>query len=212
MNTEKVLLYALVSFFYIVSPGPAVFLAIKNGVTTNMKFVVLSSLANILGLFLLSSISILGLGALLLGSAMLFTAMKIIGALYLIYLGIKQFLHSRSSFFFENKRSSMENRSYRACFIESFVLAATNPKPILFFVALFPQFIATDQPIASQFFILTATFMVISFSVLCCYGYIFRSAIGVLSEPSMLQWFHRITGGLFVFMGMSLLKLKNSQS
>ncbi len=212
MNTEIVLLYVLVSFFYILSPGPAVFLAITNGVTTNMKVVAISSLANILGLFLLSTISTLGLGVLLLSSSMLFMIVKIIGSVYLVYLGIKQLLHSRKSSFFENSRLNIESRSYRVYFMESFLLAATNPKPILFFVALFPQFIITDKPIAPQFFTLTAIFMVISFLVLCGYGYISKSARGILSEPSSMQWFHRITGGLFVFMGLSLLKLKNSQS
>lgn len=206
------LLYTLVSFFYILSPGPAVFLAMSNGITSNMKVVALSSLANILGLFLLSSISILGLGALLLSSAVLFMMVKIIGAIYLIYLGIRQILRSSNRSLFEGEQSSTEHRSYSAYFIESFFLAATNPKPILFFVALFPQFITTDQAIAPQFFALTSTFMVISFLVLCGYGYISKSAKGILSKPSILQWFHRITGGLFIIMGASLLKLKHSQS
>ena len=127
-----------------------------------MKVVALSSLANILGLFLLSSISILGLGALLLSSAVLFMIVKIIGAMYLVYLGVKQILRSRNSLFVEGGRLSTEHRGYRACFMESFFLAATNPKPILFFVALFPQFIVTDQSIAPQFFVLTAIFMAIS--------------------------------------------------
>ena len=206
--------YVFVSFFYILSPGPAVFLAISNGVTTNMKVVVLSSLANILGLFLLSTISILGLGALLLSSAVLFMVVKIIGAVYLVYLGAKQFLRSRNSPSFKNSRSNMESHgcSYRVYFTESFFLAVTNPKPILFFVALLPQFIATDQPVFHQFFALTAIFMTISFLVLCGYGYLSKSAKGILSEPSILQWFHRITGGLFVLMALSLLKLQNSQS
>ena len=204
------MLYILVSFFYILSPGPAVFLAITNGITTGMKVVALSSLANIIGLFFLSSISMLGLGALLLGSAVLFTVVKIIGGMYLVYLGIKQVLCSRKSSFFEYGRLKAVHRGYSVYFMESFFLAVTNPKPILFFVALFPQFIITDQPIAPQFFTLTAIFTSISFLVLCGYGYISKSARGILAEPSMLQWFHRITGGLFIFMGMSLLKLKSS--
>ncbi len=212
MNTEIVLLYILVSFFYILSPGPAVFLAITNGITSGMKVVAFSSLANILGLFLLSSISMLGLGALLLSSAVLFMIVKIIGAIYLVYLGVKQILRAKSHSFLETGQQGREHRGYRACFMESFFLAVTNPKPILFFVALFPQFITTDQAIAPQFITLTGIFMAISFLVLYGYGYIAKSARKVLSQPSILQWFHRTTGGLFIFMGLSLLKLKNSQS
>ena len=212
MNAEIILIYTTVSLFYILTPGPAVFLAITNGITANMKVVVMSSLANILGLFLLSTISILGLGALLLSSSILFVVVKVVGAMYLVYLGVKQLVHSKKGLLFEGSRLSIETRSYRAHFMESFLLAATNPKPILFFVALFPQFIVIDQPITPQFFILTIIFMAISFVVLCSYGYISKSAKKVLAKPSMMQWFHRVTGGLFIFMGTSLLTLRSNQS
>jgi threonine/homoserine/homoserine lactone efflux protein len=63
MTLETLLIYTVVSFFYILSPGPAVFLAMSNGLSHNMKVVAVSSLANILGLFCLSAVSIVGLGA-----------------------------------------------------------------------------------------------------------------------------------------------------
>ncbi len=211
MNTDILLIYSLVSFFYIISPGPAIFLAITNGLTANMKTVMISSLGNILGLFVLSAISILGLGALLLSSAVLFMAVKIIGAAYLIYLGIKQLLRSTSAALSVSGGEPAKVRSLWAYFTESFLLAVTNPKPILFFVALFPQFLAIDQPIAAQFFILTSIFMVLSFLSLITYGYISKSTRRLFSSESVMSWFHRITGGLFIVMGCALLKLKQTQ-
>ncbi len=137
MSIEILLTYSLLSFFYVLSPGPAVFLAIANGMNTNLKVVMISSFANILGLFILSSISILGLGALLLSSALLFTIVKVIGALYLIYLGIKQIAISRN-FHMNATKKRATPKPLNAYFLESFLLAVTNPKPILFFVAFFP--------------------------------------------------------------------------
>jgi threonine/homoserine/homoserine lactone efflux protein len=89
MNYHTLLIYIFVSFFYIISPGPAVFLAIYNGISKGTKVVMVSALGNIIGLMMLSALSISGLSAILMASATLFTLVKVIGALYLIYLGIR---------------------------------------------------------------------------------------------------------------------------
>ncbi len=209
MSIEILLTYSLLSFFYVLSPGPAVFLAIANGMNTNLKVVMISSFANILGLFILSSISILGLGALLLSSALLFTIVKVIGALYLIYLGIKQIAISRN-FHMNATKKRATPKPLNAYFLESFLLAVTNPKPILFFVAFFPQFLNVEHSIFGQFLILTSIFMTLSFFILMGYGCVAGSFKRVFNKPKFMQWFHRITGGLFIVMGGSLLKLKNS--
>ena len=211
MSLETLLIYTVVSFFYILSPGPAVFLAMSNGLSHGMKIVAVSSLANILGLFCLSAVSIVGLGAILLSSSYLFLAVKIIGAMYLVFLGIKQFFIASRAATIGSAEELAENKKTATYFFESFILAITNPKPILFFIALFPQFLQINQPVAPQFFVLTSIFMVLSFFVLCGYGYISKSARVLFKKASFIQWFHRITGGLFIVMGFSLLKLKSSQ-
>ncbi|MFT6202161.1 MAG: threonine/homoserine/homoserine lactone efflux protein [Candidatus Endobugula sp.] len=211
MTLETLLIYTVVSFFYILSPGPAVFLAMSNGLSHNMKVVAVSSLANILGLFCLSAVSIVGLGAILLSSSYLFLAVKIIGAVYLVFLGVKQFFIASRAAMIGTDEESSEHKKITAYFLESFILAVTNPKPILFFIALFPQFLQVNQAAAPQFFVLTSIFMVLSFFVLCSYGYISKSARALFKKATFVQWFHRITGGLFIVMGFSLLKLKSSQ-
>lgn len=210
MNQEILILYAFVSFFYIISPGPAVFLALTNGLVHNMKIVAVSSFANILGLFLLSAISISGLGVILTTSATLFMIVKIIGAVYLIYLGIKQFRNA-SSFKLENETSIIE-KSYKTAFYESFFLAVTNPKPIIFFIALFPQFLNLKSSIVPQFFIMTGIFMLFSFISLFIYGFIARAAKGWLKNKNTMIWFHRITGGMFIGLGLTLTQLRNTQN
>ncbi|MGB6327900.1 MAG: LysE family translocator [Halarcobacter sp.] len=210
MNHDILILYAFVSFFYIISPGPAVFLALTNGLVHNMKIVAVSSFANILGLFLLSSISISGLGVILTTSATLFMIVKIIGAVYLIYLGIKQFRNA-SSFKLENE-TSIKEKSYKTAFYESFFLAVTNPKPIIFFIALFPQFLNLKSSIVPQFFIMTGIFMFFSFISLFIYGFIARAAKGWLKNKNTMIWFHRITGGMFIGLGLTLTQLRNTQN
>jgi threonine/homoserine/homoserine lactone efflux protein len=211
MNVEQLLIYSLVSFFYIISPGPAIFLAISNGITADAKTVIMSSMGNIVGLFVLSSASMLGLGALLATSATLFLIVKITGAAYLVYLGIKQF---RTQQLILSNVIAANVRQHRlpSYFREGFLLAVSNPKPILFFTAIFPQFLNADFAIMPQFLIMTAIFMLISFVALFSYGYVSKSAKHLLADQKRMMWFHRLTGGIFIGMGLGLLQLKNSQS
>ncbi|MEE9447786.1 MAG: LysE family translocator [Arenicellales bacterium] len=210
MTIETYLLYTVVSFFYIISPGPAVFLALANGISGRLKAVVLSSLGNILGLFLLSLVSMLGLGTLILTSSFLFLVVKVIGATYLIYLGIKQFKISKRPHTQSQTLKANTDRTDSSYCLEGFMLAATNPKPVLFFIAIFPQFLNIDDALLPQFLILTLTFMSISFFVLFLYGYLTKSVKPVFANQSNMRWFHRITGGLFIGMGIGLLQLKNT--
>lgn len=212
MNIEIIVMFSIVSFFYIISPGPAIFLALVNGMSGNTKAVVLSSLGNILGLFFLSALSIIGLGSIVLTSATLFFVIKVIGAAYLIYLGIKQFRLSKSPSHQTLSNECIEERPNHSYFTEGLFLAATNPKPILFFIAIFPQFLNVDEGLITQFFIMTTIFMVLSFLSLFSYGYMAKSAKRVFANRSNLKWFHRVTGGLFIGMGFGLVQLKNSQA
>lgn len=209
MNIDTLLIYTIVAFFYITSPGPAVILAIVNGMRANMKIVMLSSFANVLGLFILSTASIFGLGILFKTSSNLFLLVKVVGAVYLIYLGIK-FLLNKSSFHFDENNEKEKKKSNKTYFLESFFLAITNPKPILFFTAIFPQFLDMHINIIPQFFTLTGIFLFISFTSLCAYAYIAKKSKKWLSNKNRLTWFSRITGGMFIGLGVGILQLKNS--
>jgi len=208
LNIDTLLVYLLVTFFYVTSPGPAVVLAIINGLRANMKTVVISSFANILGLFILSSASILGLGVLLTTSATLFMLVKFIGAFYLVYLGIK-FIKNKNVLNIDDINSNEKIKSNKSYFFESFFLAVTNPKPILFFTAIFPQFLDLQISILPQFLIMTFAFLFISFFSLCSYAYLAKKSKSYLSDKNRMNWFHKITGGIFISMGIGLLSLKN---
>jgi len=211
MNTDTLLIYIFVAFFYIISPGPAILLAIYNGAVNGSKVVMVSALGNILGLLCLSILSISGLSALLLASSTLFSLVKWIGAAYLIYLGIRQLRSSTTAKAGYDSTNTQLNRSLTSYFKEGFLVAATNPKPILFFSALFPQFLDTHLAIAPQFIIMTLIFMAFSFLSLSTYGYIAQRAKGLLANINNMKWFHRISGTLFIAMGASLFFFKNNK-
>ncbi len=212
MNTDTLLIYTTVSFFYVISPGPAIFLAIANGMSNQSKAVLASTIGNIIGLFILSAISMVGLGSIILASASLFLVTKIIGAAYLIFLGIKQLkasLHIKKAPVVDH---CSQHRALKSFFIEGFILAVSNPKPILFFIAIFPQFLNLEQNLSIQFFSMTCIFMSLSFISLMSYGQMGKTSKVLFKNKTAMAWFHRVTGGLFIVMGLALLKLKGTQT
>ena len=210
MNLDTLLLYTTVAFFYITSPGPAVLLAVVNGLRGNMKVVAAAAFGNVLGLAILSTASILGLGALIKTSALLFMIVKFTGAFYLIYLGYK-FLTNRGGLRFDDSKIE-SNKSTFTYFKEALLVAITNPKPIIFFTAIFPQFLDINRAITLQFLIMTAIFLTISFASLCLYGLLAKHSKKWLQKGNIMTWISRATGGLFISIGIALMNLKQRAS
>ncbi|MEE9325887.1 MAG: LysE family translocator [Cocleimonas sp.] len=202
------LLFIAVAFVATISPGPAILLSLSNSIRFGMRKVMLSSFGNICGLFILSCAAIFGLGAILKTSTTLFLMIKLLGAAYLIYLGVRQW-RSKTNFFAGSERHlNVKGKSNKQIFSEGFLIAITNPKAILFFIALFPQFINTQLVLVPQFLIMTLTFMVLSFLSLVAYGLLASKAKGWFSTGQRSKWFNRVLGGIFTLIGVGLLQLK----
>lgn len=212
MSLSVWILFVAVALAAILSPGPAVFLAITNSITFGWRRVTFSSLGNISGLLVISSVTMAGLGALLKTSALVFTVFKLVGAGYLIFLGIKQWRSRGSVFTQANAAPEAGNRGNGGLFLQGLLIALTNPKAILFFSALFPQFIRPDQAVAPQFMILTATFMTFSFTILMSYGMLAHAARAWFAEERRSVWFNRLSGSVFLLLGVGMLRIKASRA
>ena len=186
------------------SPGPAVFLAIKNGLTHGFKRTVFAVLGNLTALFIMMSVSAAGLGAIILASASLFNALKIAGGLYLLYLGIK-LLRSKPIKIELDKAQTSETVPLLNLYREAFLVSITNPKAIAFCTALFPQFIDPSQPMVSQFLVLAGTFGLCSFFFLSLYAALAAKLRPQLAKEAVLRWFNRLTGLAFMGFGIGLL-------
>ena len=209
MTLEAWVIFSTAAFLNIISPGPAILLAISNGVSLGLRAVIISAIGNMIGLFILSTVSMFGLGLILQTSALLFTLLKVLGATYLIYLGVKKFRSNDIFFVDSDTQIPFEKIDYFKKFKEAFIIAVTNPKAILFFVAFFPIFLDINSPPLSQFIIMTLTFMGISFASLVTYGYIAKSARHWFKNTSVVKIFHRVTGGIFIGFGVALLQVKS---
>jgi len=210
MHFSNWLIFCGIALLVTFSPGPAVLLAISNSLVVGPRRAMISSLGNATGLFVVSGVAMAGMGAVLATSATAFMGLKIVGALYLIYLGIKQ-LSSKASALADVKAESAAANLHTAprLFSHGLTVALTNPKAILFFSAFFPQFLIHDASVFGQFFVLTTTFVACALLSHVFYVLLARVLKKQFARPHRMRLFNYVSGGLFVLLGLSLLRLRN---
>lgn len=208
MELSTWLLFICIALAAIITPGPAVLLSVTNSLQHGVRKSVFSSLGNITGIFVISSVSVLSLGAVLQTSTLLFSVLKFFGALYLIYLGIRQW-RSKSIIFKTGSETPGHHQKKRISFIQGLLVAISNPKAVIFFTAFFPQFIDLSKPIMLQFIILTATFMFFSFFILLIYALSAHSVKTWFAKGERAGWFNRVSGAIFIAFGLGILRLKS---
>ena len=139
---ENLLAFTLAALVLIIIPGPSVLFTIGRALALGRMGGLLSVLGNALGLLPVVGLVALGVGGIVARSVVLFTIVKVVGALYLMYLGVQAIRHRRRSA--EAAISGAAPRSAWRQLGEGFVVGVTNPKTIAFFVAVLPQFVDLD--------------------------------------------------------------------
>ena len=209
MHLSNWLLFCSVALLVTFSPGPAVLLAISNAIAVGPRRAMISSMGNGFGLFIISGVAMAGMGVVLATSATAFMLLKLAGALYLVYLGIKQWRSKTSIVANAPVALGAANpNSFWKLFRQGLTVALTNPKAILFFSALFPQFITPGEPVAIQFTVLTTSFVACAMLAHLFYANLARLLKTQLATPGRARLFNRISGGAFVLLGLSLLRLR----
>lgn len=141
VSMDRYLAFAAMSLLVIVIPGPSVLFVIGRALAHGRRTAVATALGNVVGSYLLVVAVALGVGALVERSAALFTAVKLAGAAYLVYLGVQAFRHRR-----DMKASDMHGpagppRGDLRTVGDGVLVGVTNPKGIVFFAAVLPQFV-----------------------------------------------------------------------
>lgn len=177
---SNLLTFALAAAVLIAVPGPSVLFVIGRSLALGRKGGLLSVLGNALGMIPQIVAVALGVGVALAQSVLLFTVVKFAGAAYLVFLGIQAIRHrGRSTTAADPSRSASTFRVLR----EGFIVGATNPKSLVFFVAVLPQFVEyTSGAIPLQLAILGAVFLLIA---------LVSDSIWALVAGTARQWFAR---------------------
>jgi homoserine/homoserine lactone efflux protein len=202
MEIENWLSFCSIASLATATPGPAALLVSSHSLSFGFKASLATILGNITALFIMSAVSILGLTALVMYSAFGFTLFKIMGAAYLIYIGVKLW---RSGVKTIKPQASAEfNSSPVNLYGQGLLIALTNPKAIVFTTALFPQFISVEQALIPQFSLLVSTFMALSFICLSSYSLLAHKAKSKIKNQVSSKLLSKVFGGTFVAAGCYL--------
>ncbi|MFA0410014.1 LysE family translocator, partial [Vibrio splendidus] len=185
------------------SPGPAVLLTVKNSAVYGVERAVSGIFGNIAAMITMAGLSATGLGVLLLASESLFLFIKMVGGIYLLLLGIKTWRSNKRTLKNYEPQASANNR--KMLFREAYLVGVTNPKAIVFYSALFPQFIEVEHSIIPQFILLTLTFTSSSFLALLTYALVTKKLKFWLIKEKVRATFNKVTGGIFIGFGLSLI-------
>ena len=209
MDIQTWFAFVAASSALLLIPGPTVLLVLSYAISQG-KRVALATVAGVaLGDLIAMSASLAGLGALVLASATLFTALKWVGAVYLIFLGVKLFRSAPTTSLGDVE--NVTDTSAATVFRHATAVTALNPKSIVFFIAFVPQFIAVESPLLPQFSILVATFVGLASINALAYAVLADTLRAKIARPSVLAWFSRIGGGALVAMGVATATFKRAQ-
>lgn len=207
MPLDLWLAFVAASTALLLIPGPTVLLVLSYALSQGKRVAVASATGVALGDLVAMSASLLGLGALVLASATLFTALKWVGAAYLVYLGIR-LLRAPASTGLETQ--ARPDSSARSVFLHAATVTALNPKSIAFFIAFVPQFVRPDQPLLPQFAILVATFVTLAAINALAYALAADRLRRTIRKPQVITWLTRAGGGALIAMGVLTASLRRA--
>jgi homoserine/homoserine lactone efflux protein len=186
------------------TPGPAVLFVVSQGLRHGGAKAIWANIGILSGNTFYFLLSATGLGALLLTSHNLFLVVKWLGAAYLIYLGLTAFLSKGMEGGLTQENFSSIKISGPRLWLRGFALQAANPKALIFFTALLPQFINPAESVAWQVLILGLSSVVAEFFVLVGYGLLAGRATHLARLPHFVRLTDRVSGVLLVGAGTGL--------
>lgn len=204
MTLNFIFLYSITIFIASIIPGPSMLLALTHGMQYGAKKTIASALGNVTVTLIQASISIAGLGAILVASEAIFCLIKWTGAAYLIYIGLSIFFSSKL-LVAQNDSDKIEKLTpLKNMFLQGALVTAGNPKAIIFFTAIFPQFIDPNSAYLFQSCILLSLCAIIAFGCFMVYAIGGQKVVSLFSKANIGKYLKRMIGGTFIGAGIGL--------
>ena len=205
MTLQSWWIFVCATFLISAMPGPNMLHVMRQGMRHGIvraSFAMLGCMLGLLGLFGLSA---LGMSALLSVLPHALNAIKIVGALYLVWIGIRAWRDDSAPFDVAGCEMDARREGGAELFRGGFVISISTPKALIFATAFFPQFVSPALPQGPQFAILLITFVVIEMSWYFTYASGGHGLARYMRRSEWQRMFNRATGGLFMLFGVSLL-------
>ena len=199
----ELLAFVGISLLLSVTPGPDMAVVTKNALAHGRRGVLLTTTGIALALSIWITATAVGLSAVLRTSGEALFVLKLVGAAYLGYLGVRTLIESRRRPA-ELVTSAPAPAPGHAIFRQGFLSAISNPKLGVFFVTFLPQFVAPGQALLPRLFLLGVIFAVIGWTWLNVYGLFVTRIRDVITTPRVRQWMERITGVVLLGFGARL--------
>jgi len=199
----QLLAFIGVSLLLAVTPGPDMAVVTKNALAHGRRGVVLTTTGIALALSIWVTATAVGLSALLRASGELLFVLKLVGAAYLGYLGVRALLESRQRPA-DLLTGAPAPAPAHAIFRQGFLSAISNPKLGVFFVTFLPQFVAPGQALLPRLLELGLTFAIIGWTWMLVYGLLISRIRDFITAPRVRQWMQRVTGMVLLGFGARL--------
>jgi RhtB (resistance to homoserine/threonine) family protein len=185
----------------VVLPGPDMALVLQNGLTRGRRAAVVTALGINAGLLVWAVAAALGIAALLHGSATAFTLLKLAGAAYLIWLGLRALNQARRGTVAAADRAV---RSTASPFRQGLLSNLLNPKIALVFTTLIPQFVHPGEPAVAKTLLLTAIFIGLGVVWLISYALLVAKVGALLRRPAVRRALNAVVGAVLMALGVRL--------
>ena len=203
MSLDVFLIYLATWSLVALSPGPAVMFSMSQAARHGMRGAVAGTAGILLGHVVCFSAVAFGLAALLASFSGAVTGIRIVGALYLMYLGARMVLSKPRT---ETPvAASSAPPAQGGLVLQGLAVQLTNPKNLLFVLALLPQFIRPDHPLLLQLSIMLAVTVVIDGAVLLAYAQLAVRGARALQGSRAVLWLERVFGVALIVFGLKLL-------
>ena len=209
MELHTWMAYLVAACIIAISPGSGAVLSMSHGLSYGVRKTSATIMGLQLGLLLILLVAGAGVGSLLVASEPAFNVVKICGACYLIYIGLQQWRAGGGPL--QDGEAALPVTSWRKRCLTGFMTNATNPKGIIFMVAVLPQFMTSERPLWLQLLILAATTIAVDTVVMHGYAASASALRRLLRSGRAVRTQNRVFGGLLMAVGTGLFFVKRSQ-
>jgi RhtB (resistance to homoserine/threonine) family protein len=202
---ENFYLFVLMCILLIILPGPDTAIATKNTITVGRIGGLKTALGTCCALLIHTSAAVLGLSAIIVKSALLFSVFKYVGAVYLIYLGIKTLWSLRKKEIGASVEMDTKSQfTNKSCFKQGFLTNILNPKVAVFFLTFLPQFVDAGSNTFIPFLLMGITYTLLTAVWFLLYVYLINQVSAFMKKPKAQNIIEGITGTILIGFGIKL--------